>query len=429
MLTYQTMILKTARDLRPALAEPIEAVLQSTGINTTVDAIPQGTDDQTVRSEADWARIADEGGGGRPFSDVGPTRKYIWAALGMTWTVTTANERSATLAAERFSAAAQVVLAELATDTAVLLPEDVHIEVQPDPHTMPSSGAVATEPLPDNEASRWVVHPTPVDHLDLDGFLHEVSGALIKILLTNSLLPTDQFMDVMNRVFKRGLMHKLIMGRPYDEIADITQPDAYPAMPQVHIDAIGVELPISPRSADELKFPTNPGPGYDQRAALELVRKRYEKCVSIVQFTLPRIISTPVFRATVQRLREEGWRDWHILVAMANQVGNRRMKWNGINLASATRAQVEQARQLMQRPEKAHDLKVPAGHFTEKTLRFHLQNAALHTVQIFGLQVHQQTPDFKAVLAVLGARYGYWTDDVDHDNYFHWPQELAQLAD
>ncbi len=429
MLTYQSMILKTARDLRPALTEPIEAVLQSTGINTTIDAILQGTDDQPDLSEADWARIADEGGGGRPFSDVGPTRKYTWAALGMTWRVTTANERAATLAAERFSAAAQVVLAELATDTAVLLPGNVHIEVRPDAYTMPSPDTAATEPLPDNEASRWVVHLTPADRLDLDGFLREVSSALIKILLTNSLLPTDQFMDVMNRVFKRGLMHKLVMGRPYDEIADLIQTDAYRAMSQVHAVPIGAESPISPQSADELQFPTNPGPGYDQHAALALVRERYEKCTSIVQFTLPRIVNDPTFRATIHGLRIAGWRDWHILVAMANQIGNRRMKWNGINLASVTRAQLDQARDLMQRPEQAHDPKVPAGHFTEKTLCFHLQNAAMHTVQLFGLQIHQQTPDFKAILAVLGNRYGYWTDDVDHDNYFHWPRESAQPAD
>jgi hypothetical protein len=36
----------------------------------------------------------------------------------------------------------------------------------------------------------------------------------------------------------------------------------------------------------------------------------------------------------------------------------------------------------------------------------------------FGLTPNQQTPDFTAIFAVLGQRYGYWTDDVDHEDFF-----------
>lgn len=425
MLTYQAMILRGARDRRPALVNLIETVLQPTGIDTMVEPILHGTAHLATWSETDWARIADEGGGSRPFSDAGPVRRYTWTALGMTWTVTAANERVAILAAERFTAAAQVILAELATDTAVLLPGHVHVEVQPDAHTM-SANASTTEPVPDNEASRWIVHLTPIDQLDLTGFPRELGRALIEILLTNSLLPTNQFMDVINRAFERGLMHKLIMGRPYDETADITPSEAYDHMAQVPADPIGADVPINLVSAAELQFPTEPGPGYDQQASLDLVRQRYQNCALIVQYTLPRIVMNPGFRTIIQRLRDEGWLDWHLLVAMANHAANRRLKWEGIDLSLASRAEAERAFQVMQRPEQSNDPKIPAGYFSEQALRFSLQNAAMSTVKILGLQTHQPTPNFAAVLALLGARYGYWIDDVDHDDLFRWSQQPTQ---
>jgi hypothetical protein len=48
--------------------------------------------------------------------------------------------------------------------------------------------------------------------------------------------------------------------------------------------------------------------------------------------------------------------------------------------------------------------------------------SVLHTLIGFELYPHQQTPDFTAIVAVLGGRYGYWTDDFDHDEIFPPPE-------
>lgn len=66
----------------------------------------------------------------------------------------------------------------------------------------------------------------------------------------------------------------------------------------------------------------------------------------------------------------------------------------------------------MQRPEFPTDPQIPAEDFSEQALRFSLNNAAMPTLKVLGLQSHQGTPDFDAILAMLGTRYGYWTDDL-----------------
>lgn len=419
MLTYQSAILVVARGLRPALQERIESVLRSTGIDALVEPIVEGSAHNTTRSERDWARIADEGGGGRPFSDAGPTRRYSWTALGMAWTITTQNERKAVLAAERFTAAAQIILAELATEDALLLPVGLQVEIRADAHTMSASAAI-TDPVPGSDESRWIVHLTPIDRLDPEDFPRELGRVLVTLLMANTLLSADDFMEIIKRAFDRGLMHKLTIGRPYDETADISPADAYLAMAAAPVTSFGADLPVELAPEAELKFPTQPGPGYDRQEALERVRRRYENCTPMVQFTLPRVVDDPEFRTVISDLRGEGWLDWHLLLAMANHVGNERLKWEGNNLSTATEADARRAVRIMQRRERSIDPQIPAAAFSKKALRFSLTNSAMSTAQTMGLQFHQQPPDVAAILAVLGARYGYWTDDVDHEDLFHW---------
>jgi hypothetical protein len=216
------------------------------------------------------------------------------------------------------------------------------------------------------------------------------------------------------------------MSRPYDETADIPPASAYETMAQAPDNPVGADLPATPVPAIELRFPTQPGPGYDQQASLNLVRERYQNCAPIVQYTLPRIVTDSGFRETIHRLRSEGWLDWHILVTMANHLANHRLTWEGITLPPANQEASERAFRIMQRPERSNDPTLPATAFSEQALRFSLANAAISTVKILGLEIHQQTPDFGAILHLLGAQYGYWTDDIDHEDFFHWSQRPAQ---
>ena len=328
-----------------------------------------------------------------------------------------ANDHDAVLAAERFIAAAQIVLAELASHDAVLLQGQIDVEVRPDGADL-RTGAERCERLPSNESSRWIVHLSRAGTLEVDAFHRELTGVLVYILITSSLLPSDQFMAVMKEVFERGLFHKLAMGRPYDEAADVLPDEAYAMMAAARGAPIGQGITIDVVTTPQLRPSTKPGPGYDRQAALTAVQARYDNGLPVIRYTLPRLLADPAFRRTVAKLRGEGWLDWHFVNAIATRVSNERLRRDRVRLPPRNSVEAAIVRHTQFRAENPGDFQLSATEFTEDALRKQLNMSVLQTLVGFGLQPHQDTPDFTAIFAVLGARYGYWTDDVDHDEIF-----------
>ncbi|MET8062552.1 hypothetical protein [Micromonospora sp. NPDC005313] len=416
-LAEHAIMLRIARDHRADLALTIETALAAAGLDDLLNQMLDGAEATDRSSEDDIALAADKQGVGRPFSDTGRTRSYTWRALGMTWTVHAANNLDAMLAAERFASAAQIVLAELASHDAVLLQGRIEVEIRPDGADL-HRGAERLERISSNDASRWIVHLSRVDTLDVDAFHRELTSALVYILVTNSLLPFDRFMAVMNEVFERGLFHKLAMGRPYDEIATLMPEGTVAVMAAARGTQLGQNIPLNVATAPQLRPSGKPGPGYDRQAALAAVQARYDNGLPVIRYTLPRLYSDPTFRDTVAKLRDEGWLDWHFVNAVATRVSNERLRRDGIRLPPRNQVEAALMKHAQFRAERPDDFQLPASDFTEAVLRQQLNASVLSTLRSFGLQSHQQTPDFTAIFAVLGARYGYWTDDVDHEGIF-----------
>ena len=115
-------------------------------------------------------------------------------------------------------------------------------------------------------------------------------------------------------------------------------------------------------------------------------------------------------------LRAYGWLDWHILAAIANVVINYRVQSADLDWRSdATWKQMTQA---MSNPESATAEPVPLTSFTTEKLDIHRRFSMMSLLKIWGLECHQETPDMPAIERLLAARYGYWDDDVPHDDPF-----------
>jgi len=94
---------------------------------------------------------------------------------------------------------------------------------------------------------------------------------LVQILITHSLLPAGQFMALLKSAFQAGLTHKLEVGRPYQELADLHGPDYRSPAHGIPADPLGGETPFPDRCAPELEPPIRPGPGYTPDKALEMI--------------------------------------------------------------------------------------------------------------------------------------------------------------
>jgi hypothetical protein len=188
MLTDQCHILRTARSLRLELLPLIEQVVESTSLSSMTEPMLASAAHVPAMSEAEVATSVARSGMGRPFGDAGPEREYRWPAAGNTWSVTTPNDRLHVLAAERFVAASQIALAELAGEDVMLLPGGIDIEVAIVPDGTLELGGVFVS---DGErgASRHLVRLSAVGTIDGEQSQLEVAAAVFQVLATQSLLP------------------------------------------------------------------------------------------------------------------------------------------------------------------------------------------------------------------------------------------------
>ncbi|WP_432563056.1 hypothetical protein [Kineococcus sp. SYSU DK003] len=414
----QAIRLHTAQAIRPAVLEQLRGIVVDTPV---IDSMPPQSTDPDHPSEDEWAELADQQLSGRPFDDAGPQRVIHWAGLGTRWYVRCPNDRATVLAAERFSAAAQILLADLSAHDPLLLPSDINISLtvrstEDVPPPRPGQDACVEEP--DNAVSRWTVSLTPYTGGVADGALEqETLAVLAQILVTITLLPGEAFMTLVERSFERGLLHKLGAGRPYDEVADTRPATSYTTSATLPVTSVAADRPRNLMAADELPSPSGPGPGYTEQESLAACAGRYENLPPIIRFTLARMLGNEHARQVLAERRRAGWLDWHLLTAIANVVGNQRLHAAGLDRFSQDETWRRRAGQLMRRAEEPNDV-VSLEVFTSENLSTALNMSALHTLTNWGLQTHQRTPDFAAILTLLGDRYGYWTDDVPHDDLF-----------
>ncbi len=420
MLIDQCFILRAARALRPGFLHLIEPVLESTQLNRVAGPMLESVESSEHANEAETAQMADKRGLGRPFSDAGLTRRYTWSALGNVWTVETANDRQHALAAERFVAATQIALADLAGEDLLLVPGPITIKVDVGRDPIPR-GEVFVAQADRSGTAAHLVTLTRGGVLDVDAGQLEVTTAAMQTIATQSLLSQAAFAAAMERTFERGLPHMLTCVRPYDELVDVHKADFFDELRNLDSTYLAPEVTCLPEPAPALTEQSfeQPAVGYDRAEALRAITSRYETLRPPVRLTLERLTSSETFMGIVGDLRREGWKDWHLLTAIANIVVNRRAVVRGINMTtSISDADVKRFRALMFAEEQSSDPVTPEEAFTVDQMWFHLANAAVGTARTWGLEVRFSpfVPD--AFMSVLGNRFNYWSDDVPHDPLF-----------
>ena len=189
-----------------------------------------------------------------------------------------------------------------------------------------------------------------------------------------------------------------------------SRPRSLPAPP-------GGNRPFEPIGHDELGWHDGPGPGYEAEDAKDAIRRRYKNSLAPIRHTLPRLVRDPRFCALVSELREEGWKDWHVLLAVANAAANERLS-RAFPPNAWRSGMIPEMRRLMSEEETREESeRLPDSVFSEENLRFSLKTFVTTFAQYFGLETHQRTPDFPGLERLLTERYGL-KDDVEHDQVF-----------
>ena len=411
------MCLGASKVLVPALTSSVEDVLNRHGMLAAIEAAMEGAPDWTAEQ---WFEICDEQLQGRPFDDLGTERVIRFAALGTQWVITSTNDYVSCRAAERFAAAAQILMVELADEELCLLPARIAVRVQ---LAAAEAGPRAPQSAVNNESRLWTVELTPFEpgtDMDPEAVGVELLSTFAAVLLDCCLVSPETFFETVGRAFERGLTHKLASGRPYDELADVVPMDTYDITGRARAEPPSGTTRRPFKEDPELQWRDGPGPTYDQAQARNAIGRRYVTIPRILSRTLPRLRTDPDFMDLLAVLRAQGWLDWQILICAYNIVHNYRLAARGIVYPDAVfdPALRRSAMELAEKPEDDQEPDVPLRLFSRKTMEFHRAMNMGLVVRDWELSLKQESPQTAAVSKFLSARYGYGIDDVPHDDPF-----------
>ena len=414
-LLHLTYINACARIINSDLAALISSKIARTGAQ---DLIEDTINTVSFKDTDHWESFGANEVVGRPFSDLGQVRYIRFSALGTDWTLVVTNDVESVRLAERLAASAQVVLAALAREDLCLVPTRINLRVENRKGIWRPS-VEPIESLPSNDGREWVVRLEPASNKPLgDSKEHvtELITILTMILREASLLPETDFLATLERAFTKGLGHKLSPGRPYDELAAAFGEDIHPEIQKSQYNTSWDSRDGSVEAHHELGWDGGKGPTYAEDRASKLLQTRYQNLASGLRITVQALASSEKFQGTVETLRANGWLDWHILTAIFNIVMNYRFPLNRFDVPPQE-AQKEM-REAAFLPESPTDAPVPIGLFGLDSMDDNRRLSMLSLVKHWGLECHQRTPDIPAIEQLLASRYGYWDEDVPHDDPF-----------
>jgi hypothetical protein len=422
VFTYTTIVRTVTKRFEENHALAFDEVFTEWPID---EELKEGIESLSERDSGYWQRVSVEDFWDaaqseltdRPFSDTGMRRQISWKALGIDWTVEFENDYFTMCISEELVSTLQIILADVAPKDLVLLPTRVKISVyisdesQTDVHEVPS-----------NEISTWrvgfpksmIMNPDALANMRIDVFTLAVT-----VLGNCSVLNFEDFKKEMELNFSEGLPAKTFAVRPYAELyAGFLTEDEFRFPNRRSLSPIFPNKEFEALEHEQLKWINSDGPGYSKEKANEILVNRYAAAIKPIMLTLPRLLAKEQFRDAISGLRNEGYLDWEIMVLIANICIDYRVKQLLPLKASPDEKYLKLVKDLMFREEKKNDVEVPAEIFTKDRIDIgkRIQLAAIAVT--WGLQLHQQTPDFNALEKLLDIRYHNSVDDIEHDDLF-----------
>ncbi len=155
---------------------------------------------------------------------------------------------------------------------------------------------------------------------------------------------------------------------------------------------------------------------YDKKKAEEIIKARYTKSIPSIRITLKRIVPTTSFQLLKEKLRSQGWKDSHILLAIFNLVMNYRMEKLGIigNIDAMEKFYQE----YPYKEEKDDAINIPIEEISEANMKMYLQVSMLGTLKGYGFSLERKVVKPEEIADFLAEKFNYWEDDVDHDPIF-----------
>jgi hypothetical protein len=344
------------------------------------------------------------------FSDAGERRQVTWTQLQIDWEVNWPNVYDAARFAESFCAYLQIILAELTDLELSILPGKAKVEIR-----FGDDKNFKFEDVADNHSVSRKLHIPPVSQ---DSQKETDLAVSAVFMFLNSLSAEKQ--DVLLEILKERIAER--MPKIFSAYAPNSRlfeefylKEDYERLYKF-VEATNTKQVLPHLDGDqELSGPTGLHPNYETKDFHDQIMRRYQRTLPIVKYTLARLRTEPEFNSTILSLRSEGWKDWHILLAIANARTNFLYGYKGNT--SPDEHFKKEFMQKFNEPELEGDPVIPSKVFSLRNLKQALEISQLTTLSSLGFEVRQKTPNFEGADALL-RRLNYWTDDLEHEDVF-----------
>lgn len=351
-----------------------------------------------------------------PFSDAGQRCEVMWSAFGVHWRLRWPNDYDTLRVALEVTAFLQIAIAELAGCDLDIIPGTLLAEIE-----LTDDAAVVAEPVPDNSACRWRfrVPRSPLrGTTGVEEFRSQMFACFVDIVRSVSAMPGEQFIEMFRQEVAPHLFAHDFFARRLPELLDFFAGRQRFGVVGRHDCAAPLDASTwEPPEVKALAWVKTTHPKFDETTALQQVCRRYEVSMAGLRYTLPRMMADFAFQQTVASVRADGWKDWHVLMAMLNAVANYR-----VNQRFNPRGNEEHYAEAMNdeifSPEKPDSPPVPAAHLTRELLRMHLLMALNSGLRSEGLQFHHRTPNIDGMFTYARHRWCYFDLDVEHPDVF-----------
>lgn len=417
--TNATLELAAIRTFWPELEPLVGAAHRTTEwYAQLVEVVEYGDSSFELTEDEFQARAVDQLAGPL-FGDIGDRRIIDFHALGVRWIIEFDNNRDTVLTAEGFVAALQIVLADIAPLNPVLIRSTVRINVEVHPRASGQDDQVDIDESQPEIVANVVLSDSATEP---ETRTPTTLALCFQLLHSVHVRPADELQDLLEPLFKGGIIHKVSIGRPYEETAALLDDDHYTRC------ASAVRPPSSeafrPAEPEHLSPSTAKGPGYDRAESIQAIRERYEVAYDSLRRTLPRLLSDRAGRATIVRLRNDGWLDWQILVTLVNIAMNWRMKHAGMQVGVGD---PRRALQLAREPETVSSPEIPLSEFADEEVNMFAAIQAAAIARRWDLRGRSEAPGEYAMRDLLVRRYQYAVDDVPHRDLLDCMDENGNL--
>lgn len=277
------------------------------------------------------------------------------------------------------------------------------------------------ERLPDNEIYHWRFHVPRQIQPGAEGvetFRTAMLQITLEIIRGISVMPTEQFFGVIKEEMAPRLFAQDFFAKRFPELLDFFSCEQRFGL----IGRTSFTCAVAVREWQSicppvLEWVKSTHPRFVEAAELKRIESRYSVGLAGLRFTLPRVISEPKFAEALNALRQEGWKDWHFVLAMLNAAANYRVTLKlGPDVGNEEFAKALNSEIFSE--ETADRPQIPVDRFHASALKMFLLLANQSTLSAEGLELHQLTPNVEGLFRYARERWRYFDLDIEHPPIF-----------